>query len=58
VEPGRPGEVIAAVIARIGCDALFAGAHLETAGRGAPAVRVSHAEEILRHAVIPVVIQP
>jgi nucleotide-binding universal stress UspA family protein len=58
VEPGPPGEVIAAVIARVGCDALFAGAHLEPAGRGAPAVRVSHAEEILRHAVIPVVIQP
>ncbi|HUL03300.1 MAG TPA: universal stress protein [Gemmatimonadales bacterium] len=58
VEPGQPGEVIAAVIARVGCDALFAGAHLELPGRGMPAVLVSHAEEILRHAVIPVVIQP
>ena len=51
-------QVIAGVIGRVGCDALFVGAHLEPVGRGAPAVRVSHAEEILRHAVIPVVIQP
>src|SRR5207245_1731966 len=29
VEPGKPGEVVARVIKRIRCDALFAGAHME-----------------------------
>jgi nucleotide-binding universal stress UspA family protein len=60
VEPGAPGEVLARVIERVGCDALFAGAHIEPERRkkGDAAVRVSHAEEILLHAVIPVAIQP
>lgn len=56
VEPGQPGEVIAAVVKRVGCDALFAGAHVSR-GR-ASAVSVSHAEQILLHTDIPVVIQP
>jgi len=48
----------ARVIARTKCDALFAGAHLERrSGRPSQPV-VSHAEEILRHTDIPVVIQP
>jgi nucleotide-binding universal stress UspA family protein len=59
VEPGRPGEVIARILKRLQCDALFAGAHVarDAAGRPSPVV-VSHAEEILRHTDIPVVIQP
>jgi nucleotide-binding universal stress UspA family protein len=58
VESGKPGEVVARVIKRIRCDALFAGAHMSH-GDGRPsAVVVSHAEEILRHTDIPVVIQP
>jgi nucleotide-binding universal stress UspA family protein len=58
IEAGRPGEVVARVIARLKCDALFAGAHLERSqGRTSQPV-VSHAEEILRHTLIPVVIQP
>jgi nucleotide-binding universal stress UspA family protein len=58
VEVGKPGEVVAQVIKRTRCDALFAGAHL-SARQGRPsAVVVSHAEEILRHTDIPVVIQP
>jgi len=56
IEPGTPGAAVAAVVKRTGCDALFAGAHV-TRGRGS-AVTVSHAEEILRHTDIPVVIQP
>ena len=58
VEQGQAGQVVARVIERVGCDALFAGAHLEPERRGRGAVQVSHAEEILLHAVIPVVIQP
>ncbi len=58
IEGGSPGEVVARVIARTTCDALFAGAHLERrSGRTSQPV-VSHAEEILRHTDIPVVIQP
>jgi len=58
IEGGSPGEVVARVIARTQCDALFAGAHLERrSGRPSQPV-VSHAEEILRHTDIPVVIQP
>jgi nucleotide-binding universal stress UspA family protein len=58
IEGGSPGEVVARVIARIKCDALFAGAHLERrSGRPSQPV-VSNAEEILRHTDIPVVIQP
>jgi nucleotide-binding universal stress UspA family protein len=58
LEPGRPGEVIARVIKRIHCDALFAGAHLaRDPGRPSGGI-VSHAEEILRHTEIPVLIQP
>lgn len=56
VEAGKPGEVVARVIKRIRCDALFAGAHVPR--ERASAVVVSHAEEILRHTDIPVVIQP
>ncbi len=58
VEPGKPGEVVAAVIARTQCDALFAGAHMSHVEGRPSAVVVSHAEEILRHTDIPVVIQP
>jgi nucleotide-binding universal stress UspA family protein len=58
IEAGTPGEVVARVVARTKCDALFAGAHLERReGRPSRPV-VSHAEEILRHTDIPVVIQP
>jgi nucleotide-binding universal stress UspA family protein len=58
VEPGKPGEVMARVIQRIHCDALFAGAHMSHVDGRPSAVVVSHAEEILRHTDIPVVIQP
>lgn len=54
LEHGTPGEAVARVIARTQCDALFAGAHV---AHGSD-VTVSHAEEILRHTDIPVVIQP
>ena len=55
---GEPGQVVADVIRATQCDALFAGAHLERrTGRPSQPV-VSHAEEILRHTDIPVVIQP
>ena len=56
IEPGTPGEVVARVVERTKCDALFAGAHV-TRGRTSK-VTVSHAEEILRSTDIPVVIQP
>jgi nucleotide-binding universal stress UspA family protein len=56
IEAGSPGEVVARVVARTKCDALFAGAHIAP-GRTSK-VTVSHAEEILRHTDIPVVIQP
>ena len=58
MEPGSPGEVIARVIRRIGCDALFAGAHMEHRAGRASVAGVSHAEEILLHTDIPVVVQP
>ena len=65
VEPGSPGEAVARVIKRIHCDALFVGAHVPRVGGGGggeggrpSAVVVSHAEEILRHTDLPVVIQP
>ena len=61
VEPGTPGAAVARVIERTKCDALFAGAHVaSTGGRGKRRsdVTVSHAEEILLHTDIPVVIQP
>jgi nucleotide-binding universal stress UspA family protein len=54
LEHGTPGEAVARVIHLTQCDALFAGAHV---GKRA-AVTVSHAEEILLHTDIPVVIQP
>jgi nucleotide-binding universal stress UspA family protein len=54
LEHGTPGEAVARVIQLTKCDALFAGAHV---GKRA-AVTVSHAEEILLHTDIPVVIQP
>ena len=58
VEPGKPGEVVAQVIKRTQCDSLFAGAHMSHVDGRPSAVVVSHAEEILRHTDIPVVIQP
>lgn len=54
IEHGTPGEAVARVITQTACDALFAGAHV---GKKT-AVTVSHAEEILLHTDIPVVIQP
>jgi nucleotide-binding universal stress UspA family protein len=54
LEAGTPGEAVARVIRRTQCDALFAGAHVGDRH----AVTVSHAEEILLHTDIPVVIQP
>lgn len=56
IEPGSPGEVVGKVVARTKADALFAGAHV-TRGRTSK-VTVSHAEEILRHTDIPVIVQP
>ena len=53
LEDGTPGEAVARVIQQTQCDALFAGAHV-----GPTNVTVSHAEEILLHTDIPVVIQP
>ncbi len=58
VEAGKPGEVVARVIKRTRCDALFAGAHMSHRPGRPSAVVISHAEEILRHTDIPVVIQP
>lgn len=58
VEPGPPGEVIARVIKRVGCDALFAGAHMEPREGRASVATVSHAEQILMRTDIPVVVQP
>ena len=58
MEAGAPGEVIARVVERIGCDALFAGAHLEQREGRASVASVSHVEEILLHTGIPVVVQP
>jgi nucleotide-binding universal stress UspA family protein len=56
IESGTPGQVVARVVERTKCDALFAGAHI-TRGRDSK-VTVSHAEQILRNTDIPVVIQP
>jgi len=56
IEPGTPGAAVARVIERTQCDALFAGAHVGSGRRSD--VTVSHAEEILLHTDIPVVIQP
>lgn len=58
VEAGKPGEVVAQVVKRTHCDSLFAGAHMSHEAGRPSAVVVSHAEEILRHTDIPVVIQP
>ena len=54
IERGTPGEAVARVVQRTGCDALFAGAHV---GKRAQ-VTASHAEEILQHTDIPVAIEP
>lgn len=54
LEHGTPGEAVSRVVQRTGCDALFAGAHI---GQRAQ-VTASHAEEILLHTDIPVVIEP
>ena len=56
LERGTPGEAVARVIQRTECDAPFAGAHVGSGRRSD--VTVSHAEEILLHTDIPVVIQP
>ena len=56
LEHGTPGDAVSRVIQRIQCDALFAGAHVGSGRRSE--VTVSHAEEILLHTDIPVVIQP
>lgn len=56
VEPGTPGEVSAAVVARTACDALFVGAHVPR-GRDSGAT-AGHAAQILKHTDIPVVVQP
>jgi nucleotide-binding universal stress UspA family protein len=56
LEPGTPGAAVARVIERTQCDALFAGAHVGSGRRSD--VTISHAEEILLHTDIPVVIQP
>jgi len=59
VERGTPGEVVARVVKRMRCDALFAGAHVEREASHPPSLVVdSHVEEILRHTDLPVVIQP
>jgi nucleotide-binding universal stress UspA family protein len=57
LETGKPAAAVAAVIARVGADALFAGAHVPR-NTERPSVVVSHAEEILRRTDLPVVIQP
>jgi len=59
VEPGTPGEVVARVVKRTRCDALFAGAHVARETPHRPSLVVgSHVEQILRHTDLPVVIQP
>jgi len=58
LEPGTPGTAVARVIERTHCDALFAGAHIGSGGGRRSDVTISHAEEILLHTDIPVVIQP
>jgi len=58
VEPGKPGEVVARVIKQTRCDSLFAGAHMSQVAGRPSAVVISHAEEILQHTDLPVVIQP
>ncbi len=58
IEAGTPGAVVARVIKHVGCDALFAGAHVTHQDGRPSGVVVSHAEEILRHTDIPVVVQP
>ena len=59
VESGPPAEVVARIVRRLKCDALFAGAHVarDAPMRPSPVV-VSHAEQILRRTDVPVVIQP
>jgi nucleotide-binding universal stress UspA family protein len=57
VEMGKPGEVVAAVVRSSGADCLFAGAHVPRS-TGRPSQVVSHAEDILRHTDLPVIIQP
>ena len=54
IEHGTPGEAVARVVQRTGCDALFAGAHVGLRAQ----VTASHAEEILLHTDIPVAIEP
>ncbi len=58
IEAGTPGAAVARVIKQVGCDALFAGAHVTRQDGRPSGVVVSHAEEILRHTDIPVVVQP
>jgi nucleotide-binding universal stress UspA family protein len=59
VEPGTPGAAVARIVKEARCDALFVGAHVaRTSARRPSPVVVSHAEQILRHTDVPVVIQP
>jgi len=56
---GPTADTVAALVREVGADVLFAGAHLRRQQEGGPAaVFVSHAEEILKHVPIPVVVQP
>jgi nucleotide-binding universal stress UspA family protein len=57
VEMGKPGEVVAAVVRSAGADCLFAGAHVPRS-HDRPSQVISHAEEILRHTDLPVIVQP
>lgn len=57
VETGKPGEVVAAVVRRSGADCLFAGAHVPRS-TDRPSQVISHAEDILRHTDLPVIVQP
>ena len=59
VRPGPPADVVAELALELRADVLFAGAHVhrERSG-GRAAVVVSHAEDILTHVPIPVVVQP
>lgn len=57
--PGTPAAVVAAVAREIRADVLFTGAHVQRKGPGRESpVLVSHAEEIVKHTPMPVVVQP
>jgi nucleotide-binding universal stress UspA family protein len=56
IESGPPEGVVARVVNREPCDAVFAGAHRRREGR--PSGGVSHVDTILRHVEVLVVIEP